>query len=363
MEKYAYTIQIIGDDLLKFKNLKRILALTLMVTMISSSMVFAEEGNIESTKTDVSSSSSLSDKEIAINNLLNGGWTMSEIKDLISDSELTKYTNLKPVKSVTKFLKLVQKKKDVKESKIKSKQSIQNTEIDEDTEFVAISEEQCKFELEQIKANKSNSDGYVKLSDTMSNTGMLNLTPLDGSRDSNSSDGYLTYTISAWSQGGGKYLINYRWEWLKDPLYTSIDVFGLAHDPGLIRSVNDPTTYVYKYDYFFNGFATEYQENSPESMNPDTGGVVFSTNLKNSDTAMVGTTVSWYGHHRGYTSYYVNKQSSGITHAYIYGCYKHLERTAEPSVSIGWPLNATLSVTPSEKYVTETPNAELDFAC
>ncbi len=72
--------------------------------------------------------------------------------------------------------------------------------------------------------------------------------PLDGSRDSNSSDGYLTYTISAWSQGGGKYLINYRWEWLKDSLYTSIDVFSLAHDPGLIRSVSDPTTYVYKYD-------------------------------------------------------------------------------------------------------------------
>ncbi len=47
---------------MKFKKLKRILAVTLMITMISSSMVFAEEGNIESTKTDVSSSYSLSDK-------------------------------------------------------------------------------------------------------------------------------------------------------------------------------------------------------------------------------------------------------------------------------------------------------------
>ena len=348
---------------MKFKNLKRILALTLMVTMISSSMVFAEEGNMESTKTDVSSSSSLSDKEIAINNLLNGGWTMSEIKDLISDSELTKYTNLKPVKSVTKYLKLVQKKKDVKDSKIKSKKSIQNTETDEDTEFVEIGKEQCKFELEQIKANKSNSDGCVNLSDTMSNTGMLNLTPLDRSIDSNSSDGYLTYTIEAWSKGGGKYIINYRWEWLKDPNYTSIDVFGLAHDSGLIRSVSDPTTYVYKYDFFCNGFPKEYQENSPNSMNPDTGGVVFSTNLKNAQQAIVGTYVYWYGHHRGYTSYYVNKQSSAINHAYIYGCYKHLEKTLEPSVSISWPLSAGLSVTPSSSYVTETPNAELDFTC
>ncbi|AEY64845.1 hypothetical protein [Clostridium sp. BNL1100] len=353
---------------MKFKNLKRILALTLMVTMISSSMVFAEEGNIESTKTDVSSSSSLSDKEIAINNLLNGGWTMSEIKDLISDSELTKYTNLKPVKSVTKYLKLVQKKKDVKESKIKSKQSIQNTEIDEDTEFVEISEDQCKFELEQAKAKENSSDGSVNLSDTLSNTGILNLTqlastpPPEGSSDFYSNDGYLKYTISAWYAGGTKYSINYRWQWLKDPKYTSVDVFGLGHDGGIVRSVSDPTTYVYKYDYYVNGFATENQENTPEYIKADTGGVVFATNLKDRSEAINGTYVSWYGNHRGYVSYYVNKQSPDISVAYVYGCYKHLQKTVEPEVSISWPLSASLTVSPSDDYVEELPNAEFDFS-
>ncbi len=47
-------------------------------------------------------------------------------------------------------------------------------------------------------------------------------------------------------------------------------------------------------------------------MNPDTGGVVFSTNLKNRQEAIVGTYVYWYGRHLVKTLKQIHLKSSII---------------------------------------------------
>jgi len=259
-------------------------------------------------------------RQRAIDFLLGAGWTIAEIDDLLSDKVLLEFAEAKAVVSSDKKYYRV---------------------TEEDS--IAITEEECK---NAINANKNIEKGISSYSggDTI----------ID---DITTTDGYLTYYVEVYSFGGGEYMISGRYEWLKVPLNTKIDVFSVSHDYQLTQLGNsDDVYYVYKADYAItpgNYITTEI--NTPDEM------YISIHNGTAVKQKLLGATDYICSNHRGYLQYRACSNNTGATMFAVSAEYLHQQGMFSVSPSLSFD-GMSVGVNYSTFFKRMSPNPYLSFS-
>lgn len=275
----------------------------------------------------VNSAYAVFEKDKAINVLLQAGWTMEDINDLLSDEALMAFKDVKNiVASDKKYLKIV------------------------DDEIVEITEDQCMQELSTINP----------IEQCAVNT--LSFVPGDEIiNEVTTTDGYLTYYVNVYYVGGVEYILQARYEWLKKPFCTFIDVFGLGHDVNLTQPEGaSGVYYVYKadwYDQYGNKASDPYETYTPTTINCDPGGTVVTQDLQN-DSSLAQMT---FANHRAYMQYNVVVNSDAATYVSVYAEYLHQENAVSLSPSVSYPAGASISVSFEFVFKRMSPNPYLAF--
>lgn len=258
-------------------------------------------------------------RQRAISFLLNAGWTSNEINDLLSDKALLEFAEAKSVVS-----------SDQKYFRITEEDSI------------VITEEECKNAINTIE-NAEKGVSVCAGGDTI----------ID---DITTTDGYLTYYVEVYSFGGGEYMISGRYEWLKAPLNTKIDVFSVSHDYQLTQLGNAADVYyVYKADYAItpgNYITTEIS--TPDEM------YISIHNGTAVKQKLLGATDIIYSNHRGYLQYRACSNNTGATMFAVSAEYLHQQGMFSVSPSLSFD-GMSVGVSYSTFFKRMSPNPYLSF--
>ncbi|EFM09681.1 hypothetical protein PaecuDRAFT_3730 [Paenibacillus curdlanolyticus YK9] len=349
--------------MVKFKNIANIAALSLLAASLvcGASSAYAA--------TDVTKTN---DKDRAINNLLKGGWTAEEINSFLNDAQILEYKDAQSIVNTTKYIKLSYSTEEVENIDPTTKKKTKVLKPVEGTDKITeLTKEQFDNEVKERKNKDKNnfSFGSNKTSKLVPSNFGLNLnTPLhsvlsnfsydSGNQNINSSDGYLTYTLSAAYEGGSSYQLSFRFQWVISPYYRTTDVFALGHDGGLTQNSSSGVTYAFNADKNENGTQSIVSSTTPTSLKIDTGGTIATQDLY--DDYLIPYYYLQYSNQRGYLSYHANVNSTSLRYVSVYGNYKHEQSSATITPSVSYPIGS-LSVSPSSYYVDETPNPYLSL--
>ena len=271
----------------------------------------------------INADSSLTDRQKAINVLLQAGWTITQIEDLLTEEALLAYADVESVVSFDeKYMKIT------------------------DDEVIELTERQCFEEITEIYSAKNNTNsrslgGGDQIIDTVT-----------------TSCGYLEYYVSVYSYGNGEYMVSARFEWLIDPQNRKHDVFGLGHSYNLTQLSDFDVYYIYKYD-MVNGNVNSgtYEVTEPETLHIDDGGTVIVQKL--APNSSLGNMT--YSNHRGFIQYKVGVNSTSATVVSVYAEYLHQQAVFAVNPSVSYPMGASISVSSSTKFKVMSPNPYLAF--
>lgn len=252
-------------------------------------------------------------RQRAIDFLLEAGWTIEEIDDFLSDEVLLEFATAKAVVSSDKKYYRV---------------------TEEDS--IAITEEEC---MNAINAIQSVNNGISLCSEG------------EEIRDEvTTTDGYLTYYVEVYSNGGGEYIIGGRFEWLIAPLNTKIDVFAVSHDYQLTQVGNySDVYYIYKADY---GITRETTTPDEMYINIYNGTAVKQKLFGENDIV--------YSNHRGYLQYKVCSNNSAAEMFAVSAEYLHQQGIFSVSPSISFD-GMSVGVSYSTFFKRMSPNPYLSF--
>lgn len=258
--------------------------------------------------------------------LLNAGWELAQIEDLISDKELLDYADVITVNSSEKkYYKVT------------------------DTQTTELTESQCFYEINELKR-----DFITNLTTENSGISALSISPGDTLKDEiYTSDGYFTYFVQAYYKGGGKFILSARYEWLISPKNLRIDVFGLGHGNTLTKNISSSDVhYVYKADIpdLTNGTTYPYQTTVPDETKIDAGGVVVKQKLNGDPTGV---------NHRGYLRYDAVTSESTVKAFEAFAEYYHQQGIYSVSPSISFPLGGGVSISNSSFFKLMSPNPHI----
>lgn len=304
------------------RNYKRILAVLCTIALslgLSVYAVAAESFTLKETQ-----------KEDAIQTLLEGGWTKEEIDDFMTDEALLQYAGATLVESSEKYLK-------VSENGV--------TEISKNVCLEEVKEVQRQIVQEQM---------------------MIEMTPSVSPQaidEETTHDGYMVLNVQAFlSSVPSVYVLSARYEWLIEPDDRKVDVFGLGFSTQLTRTQETPY-YVYKADVTKRLGAAVLEawtyETSSGIRTSDSGGVAYSQQLYEDTYAYQMSERAT--NHRGYIQYKAKVNNTSATMASVYAEYFHQDTFFSVAPSVSYPWGASLSVTPSSKFVEMTPNPYLAF--
>lgn len=281
----------------------------------------------------------LTDRERAINVLLQSGWTMEEIDDLLTDEAILAYKDALPVEvSEKKYYRVTEEA------------------------VYEITAEECQTQLEAIE--------QVENQNTEPGVAPMAVIPDDGYGETEvtTTDGYLTYYVMAHNVGNGHYVLSARYEWLKDPRNRKIDIFGLGHSEQLTQVGNATNVYyIYKCDVLekINTNIRQYtlEDTSPNEIFVDDGGTVVKQQLMVDVVNPMedNTNYVYASHHRGYIQYEVEVNSDSATAFSIQAEYYHQEWLVTLSPGISYPLGGTLSLSSGTGFKRMSPNPYLSF--
>lgn len=254
-------------------------------------------------------------RQKAISFLLNAGWTTEEIYDLLTDEAILEFAKAKAVvSSEKKFFRVT------KENSI------------------AITEEECMEAVNSIQ-NATNGISVCAAGDEIKD-------------EVTTTDGYLTYYVEVYSIGGGEYMVGGRFEWLKTPLNTKIDVFAVSHDYQLTQLGNSSDVYyIYKADYY----GVTRETTIPDEMYIN---IYSGTAVKQK---LFGENDIIYGNHRGYLQYKVQSNNTGATIFAVSAEYLHQQGLFSVSPSLSFD-NMSIGVNYSTFFKRMSPNPYLTFS-
>ncbi|QUH30283.1 hypothetical protein [Vallitalea guaymasensis] len=272
-------------------------------------------------------------RDQAINVLVNAGWTLEDINDLLTEDALLEFANAKIAGSSVKYFKVT------------------------DNEVVEVSKKQAMTKVEENKKKE------------LLNTIMRNSITTDSlgdiyKDDQTTTDGYMSYYVQAYDLGGGEYMLSARCEWLINPKNRKTDVFGLGHDAHLTQESSYTPYYVYKADVTEHDMVTkqyEYSTETPASIAKDPGGTVITQDLKADYKWEATGYYKKYKNHRQYLQYKVTVNDSGVSDVSIYAEYLHQQSTYSISPSVSYPVGGSISVTMSSFFKRMSPNPYLSF--
>lgn len=300
-------------------NLKKMIFIMLSVVCVfGSSIVNAEENHL------------VSDKDRAINVLLNSGWTENDIEDLLTEDALLEYKNAQPaIASEKRYFKVTA------------------------NEVVAITENECQEAVKEIERNlsiKDNENSRMSSGETKKDTEVTN-------------DGYMEYYVQVYKDANGEYILSARYEWLTDPNYRKEDVFALGHSSNLTQISESSVYYIYKYNLTNNWGLTsetyEIENTTPTKIFIDDGGTAVTQDL--ADTAATSSGSSIASNHRGFIQYRVERNSTTATSFSAFAEYLHQEAVISVSPSVSFPAGGSVSVTSADKFNRMSPNPYVSF--
>ena len=254
-------------------------------------------------------------RQKAISFLLNAGWTTEEIYDLLTDEAILEFAKVKAVvSSEKKFFRVTEENS------------------------IAITEEECMEAVNSIQ-NATNGISVCAAGDEIKD-------------EVTTTDGYLTYYVEVYSIGGGEYMVGGRFEWLKTPLNTKIDVFAVSHDYQLTQLGNSSDVYyIYKADYY----GVTRETTIPDEMYIN---IYSGTAVKQK---LFGENDIIYGNHRGYLQYKVQSNNTGATIFAVSAEYLHQQGLFSVSPSLSFD-NMSIGVNYSTFFKRMSPNPYLTFS-
>ena len=253
-------------------------------------------------------------RQKAISFLLNAGWTIEEIYDLLSDEAIIEFADAKAVvSSDKKYFRVTEE------------------------ESIAITEEECMEAVNAIQ-NTANGISVCAAGDEIKD-------------EVTTTDGYLTYYVEVYSIGNGEYMVGGRFEWLKTPLNTKIDVFAVSHDYQLTQVGNAADVYyIYKADY---GITRETTVPDEMYINIYNGTAVKQKLFGENDII--------YSNHRGYLQYKVQSNNTGATMFAVSAEYLHQQGLFSVSPSLSFN-GMSVGVSYSTFFKRMSPNPYLSFS-
>ncbi len=253
-------------------------------------------------------------RQKAISFLLNARWTTEEIYDLLTDEAILEFAKAKAVvSSEKKFFRVTEE------------------------DSIAITEEECMEAVNAIQ-NIANGISVCAAGDEIKD-------------EVTTTDGYLTYYVEVYSIGGGEYMVGGRFEWLKTPLNTKIDVFAVSHDYQLTQVGNAADVYyIYKADY---GITRETTVPDEMYINIYNGTAVKQKLFGENDII--------YSNHRGYLQYKVQSNNTGATMFAVSAEYLHQQGLFSVSPSLSFD-GMSVGVSYSTFFKRMSPNPYLSFS-
>ena len=175
-------------------------------------------------------------------------------------------------------------------------------------------------------------------------------------------DGYMEYFVSAYNAGNGEYVLSARYEWLINPNFTDVDVFGLGHDSNLTQLSDYDVYYRYKVDATHTMGVTVTKTTDeytvPDGISIDDGGTVVKQDLSDNAFTSSGDGTA-FTNHRGYLQYRVRVNNSNVNTVAVYAEYLHQQHIISVSPSISYPAGASIGVSSASKFKRMSPNPYL----
>jgi len=308
------------------KKMKKIISLVVVLTMLMSLVTCSYAGE--------------NNKAKGMRVLLNSGWTVEEINDLLSDKAIKSFANAKPAKTTEKKYFKVSEDSTVEVSRAQALSGANEANKQDKIDMA------LKLMVPNVKdSNIAYAVGDIEKKDVVT------------------TDGYLEYYAQSYDLGNGEFILSARYEWLKEPINRKEDVFGLGHDTNLTQVSSFEPYFVYKTDIteVVNGRITnkEYVTNTPDGIKIDTGGTVTKHDMYNDFYSQTYTCLA--ENHRGYLQYKVKVNNSNVNTVAIYTEYLHQESTFSVSPAISYPAGAAISINYSTKFKAMSPNPYLSF--
>ena len=220
---------------MKCKNIAKILVATILMGFFSvypsttkAEVSIGTKNKLHKlTTTQQNKNLSQNEYDIAVNKMLQMGWSSKEIADLPYD-DIIDYAEAISYSKNSQFLRYY-----IDDNNIEQVTSISENLFDFETNF------------EKSKTNKVN-----KIAG-MSSDGKLEISPIwNSSSETNvyNSTGYLKQDQYLTWLGNNTYFTSYRWEWVIQTENTKKDVFYICNQMDL-TPIEGTESYVYKYDF------------------------------------------------------------------------------------------------------------------
>lgn len=315
------------------KKFSKLLALSLSSLLLFSASGVVSASNIDASVNDGNSV------------LLQSGWTQNEIDDLLTPEEVAKYANGTLVDTTTHYVKqIASTNTENNYSSSITDSTTLPTPIAETEELVSMSKEDFYREIAELNEAEENSAGFVTPQATSKNQSYT------------TDDGYMKYTLETYKVGTNKYQLNLRFEWVKNPSQSGIDIMALAHGTQLVQSgTQNDVTFTAKHDAIINGKSYPEFPIASDSIVVNAGGTAATFKLPTQSLNYLVNNI------RGYLSYGAEKGNATDSAVGIYGYYKHKVRSLNVAPTVSIPGGPSLLISSESTYETEKPTPYFSF--